>query len=122
MEKKFNGLLKGKEYNKIKKIVIKIFNIWFADGKDTLSRVMAIFSALFWTWLEVSFLYFFFSFAFGFSAYIPGNNNYQTALDFFKAYPNLINSLVIIIVITIFVMRVPIYYKKEIKKDGRSPK
>lgn len=97
-------------------------DIFFVDGKNSFQRIISLASALFWTWLEVMFLKFFFIFAFGIVGYILGSSGafYEGSFEF--SYEtilnnvNLIEVLIPLLVLIIFILRVPIYYKKEIKK------
>ena len=116
-----------KLYKNILKIEKKFkqgFDIFFADAKQTWERIICIFSAVFWTWLEVMFLKFFFIFAFGLTGYILGDGgttlgsgsfeySYQTILD----NKNLMDAVITALVLIIFILRVPLHYKKEVNKQ-----
>ena len=121
---------KKEKHKRLYKQVLKIedkfkhtVDIFFADAKQTFSRVVSIFSALFWTWLELMFLKFFFVFAFGLAGYILGDagtalgsGSFEYSYETILKNTVLMDSLVKALVIIIFILRVPIHYRKEIKK------
>lgn len=102
-----------------KKQIIKIskraLDILFADAKLTWERLVCICSALFWIWLEIMFVKFFFTFAFGIVAYVSTSSYALTWETLVNNY-ELRNALTIGIVLIITVFRLPLFKYKTIKK------
>lgn len=97
-----------KEMKEIKNNFFKFFNIWFADAKSTWERIICIFSALFWISVEIFFLRFFLTFAFGLVAYIS-TDSYSYTWETLIINSGLINNLVIILVLIITIFRIPLF-------------
>lgn len=106
---------------KLKKIINSWINIFFADAKTTFERGMSICSALFWLWLEISFLKFFFGYAFGIAGYLIGGT-FQYSVDTLLKNKELIDNLIVAIVLIITITRIPIYKNKEIKEEQTNAK
>lgn len=107
--------IKMKNRKKKLKIVYTILNIIFADAKSTIERIVSLFSALFWTWLEFSFFKFFFTYAFGFAGYITGGS-YKYSYDMMINNKDFINTICLVVIVLIFITRIGLYKKKEIKE------
>lgn len=107
--------------NQLKEGFKKAIEIWFADGKTTLERIMALFSALFWTWLDFSFLVFFFTFAFGIAGYVIGGS-YPYSWETIKNNRSFMDALIKAFVLIIFILRVPIRYEKKITSSKEKTK
>lgn len=97
-----------------KKQLKRAWNIFWADGKLSYERVTSLFSALFWCWLEWTFLKFFFTYAFG--MYYAVNGNYPEAVQTILRNQDLINDMIVGFTLLIFVLRIPIHIKKEVPK------
>jgi len=100
--------------DKIRKLALRVFKIWFADAKSTFDRVVNLFSALFWTWLEFTFLKVILTYTFGIAGYVLGGT-YEYSYDMMITNKGLINGLILIYILITFIVRVPLYIKKEIK-------
>lgn len=105
----------GRKKLNIKEKLLFALDIFFADAKETYQRIICILSALFWTWLELSFFVFFLSYAFGLAGYIVGGS-YAYSFETIRNNKELTDMMIQVFVILIFAFRIPIYYKKEIKK------
>lgn len=101
-----------KKYNEIGS---RVLDIIFADAKLTWERLVCIFSALFWIWLEISFIKFFFNFAFGMVAYVA-TDSFALSWETLIINNGLINTLTIILVLVITIFRIPLFKPKQIKE------
>lgn len=97
----------------LKKNVKRAFDIFFADAKNTFDRIISIFSAFFWIWLEWSFMIFFFTYAFGFIGYL--NGGYPESLRLIQENRAFWDKIALVFVLLITVLRIPLYNKKEVK-------
>lgn len=104
-----------KKKTNIKEKLLFAADIFFADAKGTFQRVMCLGSALFWTWLELTFFVFFFTYAFGLAGYIVGGS-YAYSFETIRNNKELVDALIKCFVLIIFVFRIPFHYKKEINK------
>lgn len=114
--------LKGeKSSTKLQKMIIERgewgINIFFADAKQSWQRVMAVFSALFWTWLEFSFLKFLFIFIIGIASHASGSPITYT-WDLMLENNEFVDTFVKIFFVLVLILRIPIHYKKRIESDG----
>ena len=99
----------------IKQKILFAMDIFFADGKQTFQRVLCIYSALFWTWLELTFFVFFFTYSFGLAGYLVGGS-YAYSFETIRNNKELMDALIKCFVLITFVFRIPFHYKKEIRK------
>lgn len=91
----------------------KGFKIFFADAKQSWERAVAFFSALFWTWLEFSFLKFIGVMFLAIAAY-AGSNSAEIAINAVKENSGFVNLVLKIFFVLIFILRIPIHYGKKI--------
>ncbi len=100
---------------KIKKIISGSLKIIFADATLTWERIVCILSALFWLWLEITFVRFFIFYAFGIVGYVVGDG-FKYSLEILTSNKEVISNLTLILVMFITVFRLPLFKPKVIKK------
>jgi len=98
------------------KIIKRAFKIFFADAKNSYERAFCLVSALFWTWLEFSFIKFMLRYAMG--MYYAVHEQYPASLQLIIETSSFARILTIVLVIIIFLTRVPLHKKKQIKVKG----
>lgn len=104
-----------KAKNKIKLEKFEIFlRIFFGDAKQSWERAMSVFSALFWTWLEFSFLKFLFVYIIGIAGYVS-SGSIAYSWDMILQNTEFVNLFVKLSFILIFLLRIRIYHGKTIK-------
>ena len=100
---------------KTKKKIDIVMNIIFADAKNSWDRMTSLVSAIFWTWLELTFLVFFFTYSFGIAGYIVGGS-YAYSFETLRANKDFMHIFIWAFVVLIFVLRIPIHYGKKVEK------
>ena len=94
----------------------RIVNIFFADAKESWERITCLFSALFWTWLEFTFLrgILFFMMALGVYA---GANNIETSMNILLRNNEFIDLFIKLYFILVLVLRVGVTFRSPINKE-----
>ena len=91
-----------------------ILNLIFADAKQSYLRIMSVFSALFWTWLEFSFLKFFFMYIIGIAGYVT-SGDFSFTWNLLLDNVDFVNLFAKVYFIIIFLYRIPIYRGRNLK-------
>ncbi|KKN40791.1 hypothetical protein LCGC14_0730070 [marine sediment metagenome] len=110
-----------KEFKKIdtKQMLYETAEIFFGDAKQSWERLMSVFSALFWTWLEFSFLRFFVIYIFGIASYVASGDiaySWQTIID----NREFVDLFIKMFFVLIFMFRIRIHYGKKIENYPKS--
>jgi len=98
---------------KTKERLIKYRNIVFGDINDGLDFGVSCVSAIFWIWLEVMFLKFFFTFAFGIVGYMIGD--YPEAARQVLINSDLKDGLIIVFILIQLILRIKIPLNRKFK-------
>ena len=109
------GKMTIKKQNKVlTKNIQKGLKIFFGDAKQSWERAMSVFSALFWTWLEFSFLKFSFIYIIGMAGYVIGDS-FKYSWDMVIENTPMVNTFVIIFFVMVLIFRIKIRDGKNIK-------
>jgi len=101
--------------DKTKRRLNKAKLILLGDMRDGIDFIISCTSAIFWIWLEVIFLKFFFTFAFGIVGYITGGG-YPEAIRQLLINKGLIDTLILAFVLLQLITRIRIPFQRKFKE------
>jgi len=102
---------------RIAEMVSRGTKILFGDAKQSWERGLSVCSAIFWTWLEFSFLRFLLFFMIDVGVY-AGTGSVEIMVETIKRNVDFLDLFIKIYFIAVLVFRIPIHYGKKIQSEG----